>query len=205
MEDISVVPAPPVDDFPMYSDYRPESLDNEVFVETEIAQLWGMHQCCASDIKSEQYRQRSVANSLGQLLHRMKAILATPGRCGKWSKWLKERQIPRASADRYVNRYAEAFHLSSELPHESIQHEPTEVEISKLFALIWPRCEKVLTTRRSRFEFLQCFLYRSGLTYDFTENGITVYEPDFEPAGVPEIVTPPQQTECAVAEYTEVL
>jgi hypothetical protein len=165
----------------MYATYREEQLQNEGFVDVEIAQLWLIHNCCSSDIKSEQYRQRSVANSLGQLLHKMKSLLAMPGRMGRWSGWLKEHKIPRASADRWVNRYIEAFHLSSESPHEQIQ-EPTEFDICKLFAAVWPRCEKTLTTPRSHYDFLRCYLFRSGLKYDFSERGILLYEPGLEPA-----------------------
>jgi hypothetical protein len=80
-----------------------------------------------------------------------------------------------------VIRYAQAHNLLDESAHEQIQ-EPTEVEIGRLFAALWPRMEKVLTTERSRYEFVRCFLFRSGLTYDFTENGIITYQPGLEPA-----------------------
>jgi hypothetical protein len=79
-----------------------------------------------------------------------------------------------------VNRYIEAFHLSPESPREALQ-EPTEFDICKLFAAVWQRCEKTLTTPRSRYDFLRCYLFRSGLQYDFSERGILLYEPGLEP------------------------
>jgi hypothetical protein len=111
----------------------------------------------------------------------MKRLLVTPGRNGKWSAWLKERKISRATADRLVIRYAQAFGLINESTHEAIQPEPSEAEIGRLFAALWLRCEKTLTTDSSRYEFLRCYLYRSGLAHEWQNNGILVYEPGHEP------------------------
>jgi hypothetical protein len=203
MESENIAEVPGIETYPTYGIYRDDQLENEGFVQVEIEQLWLIHTCCSSDIKSEQYRQRSVANSLGQLLHKMKALLATPGRMGKWASWLRTRGIPRASADRWVQRYVEAFHLSSESPRESIQ-EPTEIQINRLFASIWERCEKVLTTERSRYDFLRCYLFRSGLKYDFSERGILLYEPGFGPQKI-EVVASEPQTIAADGESEDVL
>ncbi len=204
MESENAVEVPSAESYPTYANYRDEQLENEGFVENEIDQLWLVHQCCTTAVQTEQTRQRSVGNSLGQLLHRMKAILASPGRMGKWSKWLREHRIPRASADRWVQRYSEIFHLSSESPNESIQPEPTEIQINALFASVWPRMEKTLTTPRSRFDFLRCFLFRSGLTYRWQDDGITIFEPGREPQE-PEVVTPAQVTKSADDENGDVL
>lgn len=203
MEDSIATQAPSAEEFPMYAHYRNDQLENEGFVENEIDQLWLVHQCCSTAVKSEQTRQRAVGNTLGQLLYRMKAILSTPGRGGKWSKWLRERQISRASGDRWVQRYVDFFHLSSESTHEAIP-EPSEAQINALFASVWPRCEKTLTTPRSRFDFLRCFFFRSGLVYDFNERGILLYEPGFEPQR-PEVVASEPQTITANDKYGDVL
>jgi hypothetical protein len=186
MESENAIEVASAEEYPMYGVYRDEQLENEGFVENEISQLWELHKCCSGEIKTEQFRQRSIGNSLGELLHRMKAILASPGKMGKWSGWLRAMRIPRASADRWVQRYVEAFHLSSEAPRGSV-HEASEAEIGKLFAFVWPRCEKVLTTEWARYQFVRCLLFRSGLVYDFNERGILLYEPGFEPQE-PEVI-----------------
>jgi hypothetical protein len=173
---------PSPEDFPMFGVYRDELLENEEFISYEIDQLWQRHQSCNNEIKSEQFRQRAVGNSLGQLLHAMKRILVSPGRNGKWSGWLKERKISRATADRLVIRYAQAFNLLDKPLSESIKPEPTEIEIGRLFAALWPRMETLLTTDSSRYEFLRCYLYRSGLNHQWQDDGILVYEPGHEPA-----------------------
>jgi hypothetical protein len=180
MESENIADVPGAESCPMYGVYRDELLTNESYLSVEIIQLWEMHRCYSTDIQAEQFHQRCVGNTLGQLLHHMKALLVTPGRNGKWSGWLKERGISRATADRLVIRYAQAHNLLNEFARESIQ-EPSEIEIGRLFADIWGRCEKTLTTPRSRFDFLRCYLFRSGLKYDFSELGILLYEPGSEP------------------------
>jgi len=183
MESENSTEVPGAETYQMYGVYRDDLLANETYLSGEIIQLWEMHRCYSGDIKAEQFRQRCVGNTLGQLLLSMKRILVAIGRNGKWSGWLKERGISRATADRLVIRYAQAHNLLDESAHEQIQ-EPTEVEIGRLFAALWPRMEKVLTTERSRYEFLRCFLYRSGLAYDWQDNGIMTFEPGHEPAPV---------------------
>jgi hypothetical protein len=184
MESENIAAVPGAETYPMYGVYRDELLANETYLSGEIIQLWEMHRCYSGDIKAEQFRQRCVGNTLGQLLLSMKRILVTPGRNGKWSGWLKEHGISRATADRLVIRYAEAHNMLTESAHEQL-HEPSESEIGKLFAALWGRMEKTLTTSRSRYEFLRCFLYRSGLTYRWDDDGIMTFEPGHEPAPAP--------------------
>ncbi len=204
MEDIPVAQAPTAEEFPMYANYRDEQLQHEEFVESEINQLWLIHQCCATDIESGQYRQRSVTNSLGQLLYTMKGILASPvGRGGKWSKWLRERRISRASGDRWIQRYVDAFHLSSEST-QAIP-EPSEAQINALLASIRPRLDRSLTTPRSRFDFLRILLYRSGLTYDWRDDCIVAYEPGSEPTREPDDISSMQETLTADDQDGDVL
>lgn len=210
MEDIPVVSVPIAEEFPMFAIYCDDQLQHEEFVESEINQLWLIHQCCATDIESGQYRQRSVTNSLGQLLYTMKSILASPGRGGKspgrggkWSKWLRERRISRASGDRWIQRYVDAFHLSSEST-QAIP-EPSEAQINALLASIRPRLDRSLTTPRSRFDFLRILLYRSGLTYDWRDDCIVAYEPGSEPAREPDVISSMQETLTADGQNEDVL
>lgn len=203
MEDIPIAQAPAPEEFPMFAIYCDDQLQDEEFVESEVNQLWSIQQCFATDIQSGQFRQRSVTNTLGQLLFTMKRNLSICGRAGKWSKWLRERRIPRASADRMVARYAEAFHLMTEIDSEAIP-EPTEAQINALFASVWPRLNKTLTTPRSRYEFLRCFLYRSGLCYDWRDDGIMIFEPGHQPQGS-EVIASEQQTMTADDQDGDVL
>ena len=181
MEDPTAVVAPAVpspEEFPMYGCYPDNVLSNEEYLTVEIAQLWGFHRGYEGSIEADRFRQRAVGNSLGKLLHSMKAVLATPGRNGKWTAWLKEQKIPRATADRMVARYAEAFHLNSENRiTEAIPAEPTERDICKLFATLWPRIQKTLTTPRSRFDFLKLLAGNCELQREWHEDGFVVFDP----------------------------
>ena len=204
MESENIAEAPSVEAYPMCGVYRDELLKNEAYLSGEIIQLWEVHRCYSTDIKAEQFRQRALGNTLGQLLHAVKRILVSPGRMGRWSGWLKERKISRATADRMVNRYSEAFNLLGESAHESTPPEPTEIQINKLLADVWPRLEKALTTERSRYEFMRCYLYRSGLNYDWRDDGIMIFEPGHRPQE-PEVIASEPQTATGDGEYGDVL
>ena len=153
---------------------------DEKYLTEEIDSLWASRQSYSRSIHMQKTETRGFETTMGEMLFTMKAVLSRPGRGGGWSSWLKQRGIPRASADRMVLRFA-ATQPPGESTHESIQAEPSEVEIGKLFAALWPRCEKVLITPRSRYDFLRCFLFRSGLIHEWRDNGILIYEPGTKP------------------------
>jgi hypothetical protein len=56
-------------------------------------------------VKDSQRELRALGKTLGEALFFMKVLLATPGRNGKWSEFLRERKIPRTSGDRLVAAY----------------------------------------------------------------------------------------------------
>jgi hypothetical protein len=162
-------------------DYSKEELQDEKFLSETITELWTTRQHYSTEVKYERQCIRGLDSRLGQMFFQLKSILAKPGRNGGWSSWLAERNISRATADRLVVRFARSRGLYNRLPHEA-SPEPTELQIKALCANIWPRCEKTLTTPQSRYAFLQCFLYRSGLAHDLHEHGTFLYEPGHEPA-----------------------
>ena len=125
--------------------YTPEELQDERFLAIHISDLWETRQCYENAIRGEKTGLRAVDHSLGQMLYRLKPILARPGRNGGWSSWLKKRGIPRASADRLVQRFAAHLPKQGESPQEAIT-EPTQQVIERLLTALWPRIEKTLTT-----------------------------------------------------------
>lgn len=161
---------------PDLSQPDPTSQD-EATLSAEITQLWQVHQDCQSAIKQEAQQFRSLRSELGNLLHQMKGLLAKPGRSGGWSAWLKERRIPRATADRLVAKHELSLNPDGNCLTEQLS-EPTEQEIQILFDKIAPKLRKALPTKASAYKFIDM------LTASFervdrrdTEEGILVLKP----------------------------
>jgi hypothetical protein len=107
--------------------------ETEQHLATQIGELWSIHtQAQAAAVQSKEHLSQ-IRHQLGERLYEVKKLVARPGRGGGWSAFLAARGIPRASADRYVQRYEKRLHPDSNCLHESI--ESTELAVRKLFAL----------------------------------------------------------------------
>jgi hypothetical protein len=150
---------------------------DEGVLTSEIVQLWQVHGDYQKSIKHETEQFRALRNELGRLLHRMKELLARPGRNGQWSAWLKEREIPRATADRLALRYERSLHPHANCLTESIS-EPTEEEIQKVFFKVLPKLRRVLRTPQGLYRFVDLLtLSFDGIGRRVTEDGILVMKP----------------------------
>ena len=150
---------------------------DESVLTTGITQLWQVHREFQTSIKHETEQFRALRNELGKLLHQMKELLARPGRNGQRSAWLKERAIPRATADRLVQKYELSLHPNANRLSESIA-EPTEEEIQKLFFKVFPKLRRVLRTPQSLYRFIDLLtLSCDGAGRRVTEEGILVRKP----------------------------
>jgi hypothetical protein len=148
----------------------------------EISTLWGNHVRLSGDRRTTAKELRLIRARLAERLFEMKQILSRPdaGRGGQWRSWLLARHIPRSTADRLVTRHAETLDTHSEnVPTEAIP-EPSERDVQRLFASLWPGLRKKLTTPESAYAFIRCFVYGFSLTYKWQEEGILVFEPGFE-------------------------
>jgi hypothetical protein len=85
---------------------------------------------------------------LGEHLSELKEMLSKPGRGGQWSSFLKEKGIPRATADRLVQRHEQLINPTANCVSEPIS-EPTIEEVQKLFASVWPKLGRTLRTKQS--------------------------------------------------------
>lgn len=166
-------------DSPVANTYPPLFLQDPAALTAEIYKLWTVHREYDGNIKVEKSKLIAVGNSLGELLYAMKNLLASPGRNGGWSRFLREQHINRATADRLVTRYANSVNPPLELPHEAIS-EPTEADVQKLFASVWPKLEKKLTTNRAVYQFIAHLLQYTAYPQQSDETGILVLNPDSE-------------------------
>jgi hypothetical protein len=153
-------------------------LHDESVLTTGVTQLWQVHREFQTSIKHETEKFRALRYELGKLLHQMKELLARPGRNGQWCSWLKEREIPRATADRLVQKYELSLHPNANRLSESIA-EPTEEEIQKLFFKVLPKLRRVLRTPQGLYRFVDLLtLSFDGAGRRVTEDGILVMKPN---------------------------
>lgn len=171
-------------------------LQAESVLTDQIVQLWQVHRDYQTSIKHQAQEFRNLRTELGKYLAEMKQMLARPGRNGQWSTFLKEHQIPRATADRLVQKQLRSLNPQANCLGEAIS-EPTEEEIQKLFFKVFPKLRRVLRTPQSVYHFLDLLtLSFDGAGRQVTEEGILVRKPSQEaissefPSG--EIVAEPQ-------------
>ncbi len=172
------------------------SSQDEGALTAEIVQLWQVHGDWQRSIKHETEQFRAIRSELGKLLHQVKELLARPGRNGQWCSWLKDREIPRATADRLVQKYVRSLRPPANCLIESIS-EPTEEEIEKAFFKVLPKLRRVLRTPQGFYRFVDLLtLSFDGIGRRVTEEGILIVKPSENaksencPAG--EIVAGPQ-------------
>ena len=148
---------------------------------TEIVQLWQVHRDFQTSIKHQTQEFRSLRTELGKHLAEMKQVLERPGRNGRWSTFLKEHQIPRATADRLVQKYMGSIHPRTNCLTEQLA-EPTEEEIQRIFFKVLQKLRPVLRTQRSVYRFVDLLTLSCGGTVRrATEEGILVIKPSQNP------------------------
>ena len=181
--------------------------EDEAFLTVEILQLWEVYRAHKSNLKEDVQRLRTARHDLGRVLFHMKQTLAKPGRSGQWSAFLKERQIPRASADRLVQRYERSLDPSPNRLTESIS-EPTEEEIQKSLKAVLPRLRKMLRTPDSSYRFIDLLTtFLEGTHRRVTEDGIFILKP--VPQAVPMALTAgepmaePEPVACGITVGTD--
>jgi hypothetical protein len=167
------------------TDFTPEAMEsqNERTLGDEIASLWFSHVNAKSAARATNEELGLIRAKLGEQLCEMKQILAKPGRDGQWSGFLRERNIPRATADRLVGRHLRSLNPDENCVTEDVS-EPTDEDVQKLFIAAWPKLRRTLRSRES----LQLFVDLLTAHCEHTE--LTVHEiPVVAPAAV--TVDPP--------------
>ena len=81
------------------------AFENESALSVEITKLWDHHVSLQRNAQGTREELREIRAGLGNALFEMKVLLASPGRGGQWSAFLRERDIARATADRLVRAH----------------------------------------------------------------------------------------------------
>jgi len=171
------------------------SQDESVLTD-QIVQLWQVHRDYQTSIKHKTQEFRSLRAELGKQLAEMKQVLVKPGRNGQWSAFLKEHQIPRATADRLVQKYERSLHPHANCLTEQFA-EPTEEEIQKVFFKVFPKLRRVLRTPSSLYRFVDLLtLSCDGTGRRVTEEGILIMKPSQTAMFGGEVIAGEIVTEC---------
>jgi hypothetical protein len=140
----------------------------ERYTTSEIIDLWTAHNKQNAMLKKSSKELKKTRNSLGRYLFELKNLLAKTGRNGRWTSFLQEAGIPRATADRYVESHKHSLDPKTSNRLTEAITVPTETEIKAMAVRLAPRLLRVLTTSESTRKFLQemtAALARSTSTY----------------------------------------
>lgn len=160
----------------------------EAEINAQIAALWSAQKDQAANARRTRDELKAVRAQLGERLHHMKASLVQSGRVGRWASYLRENRIPRATADRYVNRHEATLAPSSEKRLTEAISVPTEQDVYQLVRKLLPQMLRVLTTQEAAFTFvveMVCGL--PGIHGDVTDAGAMVFRPEENLVSVPTV------------------
>jgi hypothetical protein len=142
----------------------------------KIKTLWSEHKCLSADHKTTAKELRKLRVALAERLFEMKSLLSRPGRGGEWRGWLRERKIPRSTADRLCARHAETVGADVENVLSGATSEPTKSDVLKFSYTLWPRIQKVVTTYDSVLIFLGAIAAATAVRYEHQEEGLMIFK-----------------------------
>jgi hypothetical protein len=156
---------------------QPDDGAVETRLAQEISELWSSHVRLSGDRKVTSKELRLIRARLAQRLHEMKAMLAHPGRGGEWRGWLRERGIPRSTADRLVTRYAETLEGQNGNCFSEAIPEPAPPTAQELANGAWHRVGKALPTDELVIRFIGCIAEISGVKHERRDEGLVIFNP----------------------------
>jgi hypothetical protein len=176
---------------------QPDDGTLEIQLSQEISELWSVHTRLAANHKTTAKELRQLRAKLAESLYAVKNLLSRPGRGGEWRGWLRERRIPRSTADRLVSRHAETLTgENANVPSGAISNLP-EDSAEKLAKSVWQRFGKTLATDECVIRFIGCIAELSGVGHEQRDEGLLIFMPapedaDEVPASAPAAGPAPQ-------------
>ena len=125
---------------------NPEELQDETALANEITELWSSQKRKSLSLRRSRQELETLRTSLSNRLYDLKHLLARPGREGKWTEFLRQQNIPRTTADRYVDKWKRSTSPNLEKRTSGAIEEPTAEEIAQLVKKLRPKLVRQLTT-----------------------------------------------------------
>jgi hypothetical protein len=157
---------------------QPDDTALETQLTEAIRTLWDKHLSFSADRKATSKELSQIRIDLAEKLAAMKSLLARPGRGGQWHSWLRERGIPRSSADRWVLRHSESLDTQKEIaPSGAIFKPVTDCAGSRLAKHLWPQIMTFLTKEDSVLQFIGGIARVSGINFQWRARGLMIFYP----------------------------
>jgi hypothetical protein len=129
-------------------------LEEETQIVRGIRELWQSDKKRAGSLRRSRKELNEDRLSLGEQLYRYKKLLVRRGRDGLWTSFLKQENIPRATADRYVEKWERKTRPEPEKRLTEAFTGPSDSEIADLIKKIRPKLAHSLTTADSVLKFM---------------------------------------------------
>jgi hypothetical protein len=123
-----------------------EVLRNETALADEITELWSSQKRKSLSLRRSRHELETMRISLSNRLYEYKHLLARTGRGGKWTEFLREQNIPRTTADRYVEKWKRSTSPNLEKRTDGAINGPTKEEIAQMVKKLTPKLVLRLTT-----------------------------------------------------------
>lgn len=167
----------------------------ETQLTAEISELWSQHTQLSGTRRMTVKELRLLRAKLAERLYAMKQLLCRVGRGGQWRGYLRAQHIPRTTADRLCERYAETLPIEAEnVPTGAITENQDTVE--QLVQTLLPRLKRTLPDTQAVFKFIAAVGEAFGLKSETTDDCIMLSQPKKQSelsasaTGAPEAVSP---------------
>jgi hypothetical protein len=136
------------------ADDRGDVDHDEAALARQIGQLWGSVEFKRRGIRKSRQEIAAYQVDLARELHRYKALLVGSGRSGKWSAFLRQIEMSRATADRYVQRCERSLTQVGENRFNEAISPPTAEDLTRMVNRIKPQLLRILTTADAVEQFM---------------------------------------------------
>jgi hypothetical protein len=136
------------------ADFGNSEADEEATLAKRIGKLWTSDRNTNSKIRRSRQELTILRTNLSRDLYRYKTLLVRSGRDGKWSAFLREVNIPRASADRLAQKWERSMKPTPTNCLTGAIPVPTPEEITRMATKLKLKLSRVLTTSESVAQFL---------------------------------------------------
>jgi hypothetical protein len=126
----------------------------ETALANEIKELWSSQKRKGASLRRSRVELETLRSSLAERLHTYKDLLARTGRGGKWTEFLRQANISRTTADRYVEKWKLSTSPKPEKRTSGAFNVPSTEEIAQMVKKLTPKLAHVLTTPESIAAFM---------------------------------------------------
>jgi hypothetical protein len=130
-----------------------EELQLETDITGQIVRLWNVQKKRTISLRQSRRTLNETKEALCEQLFELKRLLMKPGRDGQWNSFLRRENIPRATADRYVERHRRSLEPEPVRCLTEASTGPTEEAVTEMVNRLKPKLTRFLTSPDSIAQF----------------------------------------------------